>query len=173
MDTEFELPDDNRPQQEAAGLGRLFGWLLGLVGLNSVGLGAFADRLAAAFRPGLEVAHSVPGTWFATLDVIDPEDNQVAALVRLSRRRPEAPQEVHRGIVDVEERNRKLFAEPASDAPRADADLLLTYSFPLLLSLDQNLELFREFAGNELGRLRGDAVLELAGQSQTRGAVSA
>ena len=61
-------------------------------------------------------------------------------------------------MVDVEERGRKLFAESGAAFPSSDADLLLTYSFSLLLSFDQNLELFREFAGNELGRLRAKAV---------------
>ncbi len=106
------------------------------------------------FESGVSVTHDGAGQWFATLDVIDIEDNQVAALVRLSRVRPEGTREVLRGMVDVEERNRKLFADRSSSSPLTDADLLLTYSFPLLLSVDQNLRLFREFAANELGRLR-------------------
>jgi len=157
MDTGFEGHDGNRPPSEASAVARLTGWLLDLVGLNPSGLAAFTDRLVAAFRTGLPVTHSVAGQWFATLEAIDPEDNQVAALVRLSRHRPEIPREVRRGMVDVEERNRVLFAEPAPLPPSADADLLLTYSFPLLLSHDQNLELFREFAGHELSRLRSEA----------------
>lgn len=161
MGTEFEVPDGNRPRSEGTGIGRLAGWLLGLVGLNTSSLDEFADRLAVAFRSGLEVTHPASGVWFATLDAIAPEDNQVAALVRLSSERPERPREVRRGVVDVEERNRELFAEPARVALPADEDLLLTYSFPLLLSLDQNLELFREFAGNELGRLRGREAFEI------------
>jgi hypothetical protein len=173
MDTELELLDENRPPSEETGLGRLAGWLLGLIRRNPDGLRAFADHLVAAFRPGFEVGHRASGAWFATLDAIDPEDNQVAALVRLSRQslKTNGPWEVRQGMVDVEERDRKLFSEP-DESVGADADLLLTYSFPLLLSLDQNLELFREFAGNELSRLRGHDVSESAGTSQTRSLVA-
>ena len=82
MNSGFEVYDGNRLPPETSVLARLAGWLLGLVGLNPVGLGAFAEGLLAAFRSGLAVTHPVAGQWFATLDAIDPEDNQVAALVR-------------------------------------------------------------------------------------------
>jgi hypothetical protein len=58
-------------------------------------------------------------------------------------------------MVAVEQRNRRVFAEPTAAA--GESDLLLVYSFPLLVSLDKNLELFREFSGKERGRLRGTA----------------
>ena len=45
---------------------------------------------------------------------------------------------------------------PDAALPAQTMDVLLTYSFPLLLSVEQNLQLFREFAGNELGRLRAE-----------------
>jgi len=129
-------------------------WFLRQVGLQSDELGVFTDRLLTAFQSGLPVNHPADGQWYATLDAIDSEDNQVAAVVRLSRRRPDGTRKVRRGMVDVEERNRTLFAEPTSTASPASSDLLVTYSFPLLFSLERNLELFREFAGKELGRLR-------------------
>ncbi len=157
MDNGFEVGDGNRPPSTESAVGRLVAWLLSRVGRDGGGPRAFAERLSAAFRSGLPVSHPADGQWFATLDAIEPEDNQAAALVRLSHRRPEAPREVRRGMIDVEERGRKLFAQPTSTPAAADADLLLTHSFSPLLSLDQNLELFREFAANELGRLRGKA----------------
>ncbi len=154
MDPGFEIGDGNRPPSTESAVARLVAWLLSRVGLNPGGGRVFADRLSAAFRSGLSVNHPADGPWFAALDAIDPDDNQAAALVRLSHRLPETPREIQRGMVDVEERNRELFAESASTIAPEDADLLLTYSFSPLLSLDQNLELFREFAANELGRLR-------------------
>jgi hypothetical protein len=158
MTTEFDVPDGNRPQSEESAIARLAGWLWDLAGRSRGGLSEFSDRLLAAFRSGVSVTHDAAGQWFATLDVIDPEDNQLAALVRLSRVRPDGTRDVRRGMVDVEERNRKLFADRSSTSSPTDADLLLMYSFPLLLSVDQDLQLFREFAANELGRLRPEPV---------------
>jgi hypothetical protein len=56
-------------------------------------------------------------------------------------------------LVAFEERGRKLFAAPASASRPGDVDLLVAYSF--LLLLEGNLRLFREFAANEIGRLQG------------------
>lgn len=157
MSTGFERPDGFPPPGKDTALGAVAGWFLGLVGLNPQGLGAFAGQLAAVFRPGFPVTQPAAGTWFATLDAVDPEDNQVAALVRLSRHKPSDPRpDPRRGMVDVEEEERELVVQTEPAGPPAGADLVLTYSFPLLFPLDRNLELFREFAGNELGRLRAD-----------------
>lgn len=109
---------------------------------------AFADRLAAAFGTGVEVSHPQAGTWFATLDAIHAEGSQVAALVRLSHGRPQAFRPVARGPMTIAHEQRELTV------PSPDADLVLTYSFPLLFSVEHNLSLFHEFAHNELGRLR-------------------
>jgi hypothetical protein len=146
MSTHIVLPDGEHRTSPI--LARLVGRLLALVRPEPGGLATFSDRLAAAFSDTVEISHPLAGTWYATLDTIHPEDNQVAALVRLSSSRPAAPRPVARGTVAISHAQRELTT------PAADADLLVTYSFPLLLSVERNLSLFREFALNELGRLR-------------------
>lgn len=140
------LPDGE--QHTSPVLARLAGRLLALVRPQPGGLAAFADSLVAAFSRGVQVSHPLAGTWFATLDTIHAEDNQVAAQVRVSRTRPEIPRPVTRGTVAIAHEQRELTV------PSPNADLVLTYSFPLLFSVERNLKLFREFAHNELGRLR-------------------
>jgi hypothetical protein len=149
MSTHIVLPDGE--QRTSPILARLVGRLLALVRPEPDGLATFSDKLIAAFSAGVEVSHPLAGTWFATLDTIHPEDNQVAALVRLSDSRPEAPRPVTRGTVAISHAQREITIRSP------DADLLVTYSFPLLFSVERNLSLFREFAHNELGRLRSRA----------------
>lgn len=143
------LPDGE--QRTSPVLARLVGRLLALVRPEPGGLPAFADKLVAAFSNAVEVSHPLAGTWFATLDRIHAEDNQVAAQVRVSRSRPGVPRPVARETVTLMHEQRELTI------PSPEADLVLTYSFPLLFSVERNLKLFREFAHNELGRLRSDA----------------
>lgn len=150
MSPHMVLPDGE--QRASPILARLVGRLLALVRPESGGLTVFADKLEAAFSNGIEVSHPVAGTWFSTLDTIHPEDSQVAALVRLSHDRPDAPRPASRGMVATTHEQRELTVPPP------DADLLVTYSFPLLFSVERNLDLFREFAQNELGRLRSGSM---------------
>jgi hypothetical protein len=154
MSTHNVLPDGE--QRTSPALARLVGRLLGLVRPASGGLASFTDSLISAFGNGVEITHPRAGTWFATLDTIHAEDSQVAALVRLSHGRPgtprpESPRPVTHGMVFIAHEQRELTVPPP------DADLILTYSFPLLFSVERNLRLFREFAHNELGRLRSGA----------------
>lgn len=150
------LPE-RRPQLEEKWLVQLTNWVRSLVGRKPRELVAFTDRLVTAFQLGIEVTLTESGPRFATLDAIDPGDNQVAALVRLSRNRPkENRSEIRRGMVDLEERDRELFTDSSSAASVEEGDLLLTYSFPLLISVEQNLDLFGEFARNQLIRLRAN-----------------
>ncbi len=155
MDTRSDAHDANQPAKDDSPLTQLVGWVLHQIGLKSDAHSAFTDSLLRAFQPSLIVHHPKMGEWFATLDAIDPADNQVSALVRLTRQQPVQPREVRTGMVAFEERGRKLFADPTSPSRLGDADLLLSYSFTPLFSLDDNLKLFREFATNEIGRLRG------------------
>jgi hypothetical protein len=157
MDTGFDVGDGNRPPRVTSALAKLVGWLLHLVGPSPRGLGELTEWLLAAFQRRLPVSDPEAGQWYATLDAIDPADNQVAAWVRLSRNHPPKVVEVRRGLVDFEEPNQGLYPIPAEVPQGEDHDLLLTYSFPILLSNDKNLELFRELAGNELRRLRMEA----------------
>jgi hypothetical protein len=160
--------DSKLPRSDEKALGRLARQVRELVGQRPARLSKFALQLEAAFQPWLELTEPAPAEWFATLDVLSPHDNQVAAVVKLSHQRPSGDRtpKVRRGTVEVEERNRKLFAEPVPTASSANADLLLTYSFPLFLSLNKNLDLFREFASNELCRLRGESTSEVAGRAR-------
>ncbi|HTU20936.1 MAG TPA: hypothetical protein VMG10_22985 [Gemmataceae bacterium] len=155
MDMRGDVHDANQPAEDEPALNRLVSWVLQQIGLKSDGLPAFTDALLRAFRPAFRIPHPDAGEWFATLDTVDPQDNQVAALVRLSRQQPREAREVRSGMIAFEERGRKLFAEPASTNCPADSHLLLAYSFVLVFSLEDNLRLFREFAMNEIGRLRG------------------
>lgn len=149
MSTHIVLPDGE--QRTNPILARLVGRLLAFVRPESGGLAGFADKLIAAFGNGIEISHPLAGPWFATLDTVHPEDNQIAALVRLSPGHPGAPRPVSHGIVATVHEQRELTI------PAPDADLVFTYSFPLLFSIERNLSLFREFAHNELGRLRSRA----------------
>lgn len=149
MSSHIVLPDGE--QRTSPVLARLVGRLLGLVRPEPGGLAAFADKLIAAFGDGIEISHPLAGSWFAALDTIHAEDNQVAALVRLSPGRPDASRPVSRGMVTTMHEQRVLTV------PAPNADLVLTYSFPLIFSVERNLALFREFAHNELGRLRSGA----------------
>jgi hypothetical protein len=155
MDTGAEIRDGFRSSKEETALARFARWFIRRLERNSDGLPVSTDSLLQAFRTGFPITHLVAGKWFATLEAIDCEDNQVAALVRLSRLSPLAPAEPRRGMVALEERGRQLFVAPASANHAGNVDLLLVYTFPLLLPLEKNLSLFREFAGNEIGRLRG------------------
>ena len=154
MKLDAEFNDGNQPLKEGTVPGRFLIWLLRQLVGESDDLADFTDSLLNVFRPGYPVTHPTAGQWHATLDAIDPEDSQVAALVRLSRQRPPAPREPRTGIVTFGERGRELFAEPASVNGPGDMDLLLTFSFLLELPLEENISLFREFASNEIGRLR-------------------
>jgi len=155
MDMRGEAHDANQRATDEPALNRLVSWVLQQIGLKPDGLPAFTDALLRAFRPAFRIPHPNTGEWFATLDTIDPQDNQVAAVVRLSRQQPRETREVRSGMVAFEERGRKLFSEPASTNSPADSDLLLAYSFVLFFSIEDNLKLFGEFARNEIGRLRG------------------
>jgi len=129
--------------------------LLGYAGFVQRCGDQFADELTAAFQPGFEVRHPTLGTtWFATLDVIDSCDNQVAALVRLSRQPAQQQKSVRRGSVFLPEQ--ELVSTPGGSQQGSDAneDLVLRYTFPLLFTVRHNLKLWKEFAANELGRLR-------------------
>lgn len=154
MNIDPEVPDGNRPTPERSIVARLAFWLMNRIGLNRDGLTTFAEQLLTSFQVGLLVIDPDNRLWYATLDAIDPEDNQVAALVRLSIHPPKGNCTVRRGMVDDEVRNEEVTFVKASSSSATDSDLLLTYSFPLLLTLQENLDLFREFARNELGRLR-------------------
>ena len=129
-------------------------WLRGLVSGPVDGLEGFTSRILAVFAEGLPIQHEQAGVWYASLETINPADNQVAARVRLSRRRPDGREPVSRGVVSLGQRGRKLFADRAQPTNKADADLVLVYSFPAAFTVERNIDLFREFAGNELGRLR-------------------
>ncbi|HEU4558737.1 MAG TPA: hypothetical protein VFS20_12845 [Longimicrobium sp.] len=154
MHAEAETSGRSVLRREGSAFSRVAGWLISLIGRHAAGLEAFADRLEAFFQPALVVTHPLAGTWFATLDAVLPEDRQVAALIRLSRHAPLQPRKALRGIIENEERERTLFAQPLPSAISQDQDLLLEYSFPQLFSPARNIQLFREFAENELGRLR-------------------
>ena len=84
IDTSAEVHDGNQPLKEETALARFAGWLIRQLELNSDGLPVFTDSLLKAFRPGFPISHPFAGEWFATLDAIDREDKQVAALIRLS-----------------------------------------------------------------------------------------
>lgn len=154
MHAEAETSGRGIPGGEGNAFRRAAGWLISLIGHYSAGLEVFAERLEAFFQPALVVTHPLAGTWFATLDTVWPEDRQVAALVRLSRHAPSEPRRPLRGMIENEERDRPLFVRPLPSAVSRDDDLLLEYSFPQLFSPNRNIQLFREFAENELGRLR-------------------
>jgi hypothetical protein len=129
--------------------------LLGYAGFGQRSVDEFANELTAAFQPGLEVRHPILGTtWFATLDVIDSGDNQVAALVRLSRQPAQQQQSVRRGSVLLPEQERVSTPDGSRQGSDPNEDLVLRYSFPLLFTVGRNLKLWKEFAANELGRLR-------------------
>ncbi len=145
----------NQPPPEDPGFLQFLHWAISLFGFGSGRLRTFINSLVTAFKAGLPITHQTGGEWFATLDRINPEDSQVAAQVRLSRNRPALPQKVPAGVLQFEERGRKLFSKPLPETHTPDADLLLIYSFWLMVPLEENLKLFREFALNEVGRLRG------------------
>jgi len=129
--------------------------LLGYAGFVQRNVDQFADELTAAFQPGFEVRHPTLGTtWFATLDVIEPGDNQVAALVRLSRQPAQQQQSVRRAAVFLPEQERVSTPGGSQQGFDPNEDLVLRYTFPLLFTVTHNLRLWREFAANELGRLR-------------------
>jgi hypothetical protein len=115
----------------------------------------FIDELTAAFQSGFEVQHPTLGTaWFATLDVIDPSDNQVASIVRLSRQPAQQQHSVRRDSVFLPEQERVSTPADSRQGSNLGEDLVLRYTFPLLFTVSRNLKLFKEFATNELGRLR-------------------
>lgn len=147
-------PPEIDPETTQKHVAKLAGRLLSLISPHREGLDEFTEHLTAAFRHGVAVNHPGAGIWYSTLEVIAPEDNQVAARVRISRSASTGPRDPERGMIDLEERGRILFAEPIPVASSLDDDLLLRYSFPLVFSLEKNLKLFRKFASNELGRLR-------------------
>ena len=148
-------PPNSQPRSGASALGRWVGSLLGYAGFVQRSVDEFADELTAAFQPGFEVRHPTLGTtWFATLDVIDLCDNQVAALVRLSRQPGQQQQSVRRGLLFLPELERVSTPGGSQQGPAPNEDLVLRYTFPLLFTVGRNLKLWNEFAANELGRLR-------------------
>jgi hypothetical protein len=133
----------------------LLSYFLSIVGYQSCNrLDELAENLIGSFQNGMTICHPKGGEWFATLDAINPADNEVASLVRLSLSRSQPPKEVLRGMTDIEERGRELFTKPFRSHASENDDLLLTYSFPGGVPYQQNLDLFQEFARNELLRLR-------------------
>jgi len=129
--------------------------LLGYAGFVQRSMDQFADELTAAFQPGFEVRHPTLGTiWFATLDVIEPGDNQVAVVVRLSRQPAQQQQSVRRASVFLPEQERVSSPGGSQQGFDPNEDLVLRYTFPLLFTVRHNLRLWKEFAANELGRLR-------------------
>lgn len=129
--------------------------MLGYAGFVQRSVDEFTDELTAAFQRGFEVRHPTLGTtWFATLDAIDSGDNQVAALVRLSRQPAQQQQSPSRGSLLLAEQERVSTPDGSRQGSDPNEDLVLRYTFPLLLTVGRNLKLWKEFATNELGRLR-------------------
>ena len=157
MGTKNDVQEDRNLPGEGTALGSFANWLRDQVRPNAETLRLFTESLLKTFGPGLPIHVRGAGHWYATLDAIDRGDKQVAALVRLSSHRPTKTQEPRTAFVAFEERGRTLFDHPKSASLPADLDLLLTYSFPIVVSVEENLDLFREFATNELRRLRGAA----------------
>lgn len=155
MATGFENQQRNQATGDEPALTRVVEWVLQQIGLQSDPLRSFTESLLLSFRAGIPISHPEAGTWFATLDALDSRDKQVAAVVRVSRKQPTQPKEVSGRAVGFGQRGRKLFAEPVAVSQTNDADILLSYSFMPLFSLDENLRLFSEFVANEIGRLRG------------------
>jgi len=152
MEDNLDVLDGNRPAEESSAVAQFVAWLLRMIRSKPEALAGYAEQLKGSFESGLAVIHPNEGKWFATLDEFHAEDNQVAALVRLSQSRPLKRREVREGSLNIGERDRTLFSEQPNRS--ADTNLLLRYSFPTILPLDRNLRLFTEFAMNELGRLR-------------------
>jgi hypothetical protein len=150
-----EHQQGNQPTGDEPALTRVVEWVLQQIGLQSDPLRSFTESLLSRFRSGIEISHPDAGMWFATLDAFDSRDKQVAAVVRVSRKQPTQPKEVSGRVVGFGQRGRKLFSEPFAASQTNDADILLSYSFMPLFSLDDNLRHFDEFVTNEIGRLRG------------------
>lgn len=154
MSANADSLDHGPARREGISPVRLVAQLRSLIRRYGAGIEAFSARIEARFRPWLPIMHPVAGIWCATLDALSPEKNQVHVLVRLSHSIPVAGPVPLRRIPEDEERDRVLFAEPVPAAPSSEDDLVLAYSFPMFLSEERNVELFEEFARNELGRLR-------------------
>jgi hypothetical protein len=153
MHAESGASGRSSPRREGNALTRAAGRLRSLIGGGSARLESFTRELEESFQPALVITHPLAGRWFAMLETLEPEDNQVGAVLRLSRHAPPEPRKPVRGTAENEERDRELFARPVPGARSSDDDVVLAYSFPLLLSAPRNVQLFREFATNELGRL--------------------
>jgi hypothetical protein len=160
------LEQGNPAKGDEPALTRLVEWVLRRIGPRSDPLRDFTESLLSRFRSGIPISHPDAGVWFATLDAIDSRDKQVAAVVRVSRTRPTEPKEVPVRVAGFGRRGRKLFDEPAAAPQTNDADILLSYSFMLLFSLEDNLRLFGEFVTNEIGRLRGKPEMEIRRNSE-------
>jgi hypothetical protein len=120
----------------------------------------YVTPLLTAFGPGVEVPTDGGTKWMAAVDRVDLEGRQVAMRLRLMPRARWQEQGAGAG-----DQPRHLVSRPARGKPlprrelgppRKDADLLLHYSFPTALPVNDNLSLFLEYAGNELRRLRED-----------------
>jgi hypothetical protein len=146
---------DNWPNEDA--MFRSFLSRLSELRANDV-LSSFADKLVAQFAHGLSVRHPKQGTWFATLDAVLPDDNQVTARIRLCIHKPSEPKMPEFKNPLSDNRSRKPFQDEAFTAPTKTTDLVMVYCFLLVLSVDDNVRAFQEFASNELGRLRGNAI---------------
>jgi len=135
---------------------KFFRWLFELGQRGPRDLAKFAKDLKIQFERGVEVHDRQSRTWFATLDAIHADDNEVSTLVRLSRHRPEAAHEVRNGPISFEERGRRVYATPGEIGLDSRNDLVLMYSFAMFDPLPDELKVFREFAQNELERLRSE-----------------
>ncbi len=166
MAAEVGHQEGSHPTGREPTLTRVLEWVRQQIGLQSDPLLGFTEGLLSRFRTGIEIPHPCTGTWFATIDALNSRDEQVAAVVRVSRNRSTPPKDVSGRMVGFGQRGRIRFAEPVG-AQAIDADILLAYSFMPLFSLDGNLRLFVEFVTNEIGRLRGKPSEEIRTNSDS------
>lgn len=124
---------------------------------------AYANALQKKFGGGLPVARGKT-EWMAALDRVDIENDQVGLRVRLMSEKSWKERSAF-STRSEEEMGRPVTSAPLPrrrvDVASSQDDLLLQYSFPTVISLDRNLHLFLEYAGNELRRLR-DAAIPMA-----------
>lgn len=131
--------------------------LLAQLGADGPSAEAYRSQLVEHFGTGLLIPTPGGLSWVAVLDHLDAEDRQVSVRVRLmphSRWHELLVRGGHRAPT-VER------PDPSAPLPRrrlglvgGPSDLAVQYGFPTGVGLEQNLALFREYAGQEVARVR-------------------